>query len=147
MAAVPAGYVAGSPVNGVIPLYDSTSGQIAGTMVSGKISTLDTEAKKSAAYAFPSEIGVSGQSAGAGASGAAPQSYLSSSGSSGGSGNMTWQDIQNAGYGASDIATFQQHGWSPAQVMDSIQKGIASPPSAAPAAAPQQNAFGISTCW
>ena len=147
MAAVPAGYVAGSPVNGVIPLYDSTSGQIAGTMAGGKISTLDTEANKSAAYAFPSEIGVSGQSAGAGAPGsaAAPQSYLSSSGSSGGSGNMTWQDIQNSGYNAQDIAGFQQHGWTPAQVMNSIQAGVAQPPSAASAAASPQNAFGITS--
>ena len=145
MAAVPAGYVAGSPVNGVIPLYNSTSGQIAGTMAGGKVSTLDTEANKSAAYAFPSEIGVSGQAAGAGAPGAAgtPQSYLSSSGSSGGSGNMTWQDIQNSGYNAQDIAGFQQHGWTPAQVMDSIQKGYAQPPSSAAAAAPQANAFGV----
>ena len=59
---------------------------------------------------------------------------------------MTWQDIMNTGYGASDIATFQQHGWSPAQVMDSIQKGYATPPSTAAAQAPSpQNAFGIST--
>ena len=69
-----------------------------------------------------------------------PGSYYGS-----GSSNMTWQDIQNQGYGASDIATFQQHGWSPAQVMDSIQKGYAQPPSQATAQAPSpQNAFGIS---
>ena len=147
MAVVPAGYVAGSPVNGVIPLYDATSGQIAGTMAGGKVSTLDTEANKSVAYAFPSEIGVSGQSGtGGSAATAAPQSYLSSTSGQTGSSNMaSWQDIQNAGYGASDIATFQQHGWSPAQVMDSIQKGIASPPSAAASIAPQQNAFGITS--
>ena len=60
---------------------------------------------------------------------------------------MTWQDIINTGYGASDIATFQQHGWTPDQVMNSIQQGYATPPSTAAAAqAPSpQNAFGIST--
>ena len=143
MATVPAGYTAGAPANGVIPLYDA-SGMIAGTIANGQTNLLDsssTEGEKSAAYAFPSEIGVGGQAAGTGAGAVAPQSYLSSSGSSGGSGNMTWQDIQNQGYGASDIATFQQHGWTPAQVMDSIQKGYAQPPSAA--AAPQANAFGV----
>ena len=134
MATVPAGYTAGAPANGVIPLYDA-GGMIAGTIANGQTNLLDsnfTEAKKSAAYAFPSEIGVSGQAAGAGAPGAAAasQSYLSSSGSSGGSGNMTWQDIQNQGYQANDIATFQQHGWSPDQVMKSIQAGVAQPPSA-----------------
>jgi hypothetical protein len=50
-----------------------------------------------------------------------------------GSGNMDWSDIQNYGYGPSDIAAFQQRGWTPAQVLDSIQKGIASPPSSAAA--------------
>ena len=60
---------------------------------------------------------------------------------------MTWQDIMNTGYGASDIATFQQHGWTPDQVMNSIQQGYATPPSTAAAAqAPSpQNAFGITT--
>ena len=58
---------------------------------------------------------------------------------------MTWQDIQNQGYQANDIATFQQHGWSPDQVMKSIQAGVAQPPSAASAAASPQNAFGIKT--
>ena len=73
-------------------------------------------------------------------------SYYGSGGSPTGSGNMTWQDIMNTGYGASDIATFKQHGWTPAQVMDSIQKGYAKPPTAATAqAASPQNAFGIST--
>ena len=149
MATVPAGYTAGAPANGVIPLYDA-GGMIAGTIANGQTNLLDsnsTQAEKSAAYAFPSEIGVSGQAAGAGAPGAAAasQSYLSSSGSSGGSGNMTWQDIQNQGYQANDIATFQQHGWSPDQVMKSIQAGVAQPPSAASAAASPQNAFGIKT--
>ena len=149
MATVPAGYTAGAPANGVIPLYDA-GGMIAGTIANGQTNLLDsnsTQAEKSAAYAFPSEIGVSGQAAGAGAPGAAAasQSYLSSSGSSGGSGNMTWQDIQNQGYQANDIAAFQQHGWSPDQVMKSIQAGVAKPPSAASAAASPQNAFGIKT--
>jgi hypothetical protein len=81
--------------------------------------------------------GLGSSPAAAGAS--QPGSYYGS-----GSGNMTWQDIQNQGYGASDIAAFQQHGWSPAQVMQSIQSGIASPPSASASTAPQQNAFGIS---
>ena len=146
MATVPAGYTAGAPANGVIPLYDA-GGMIAGTIANGQTNLLDsssTEGEKSAAYAFPSEIGVGGQAAGTGAgAAAAPQSYLSSSGSSGGSGNMTWQDIQNSGYNANDIATFQQHGWTPAQVMDSIQKGYAQAPSSTVAAAPQANAFGV----
>ena len=146
MATVPAGYTAGAPANGVIPLYDA-GGMIAGTIANGQTNLLDsnsTQAEKSAAYAFPSEIGVGGQAAGTGAgAAAAPQSYLSSSGSSGGSGNMTWQDIQNQGYQANDIAAFQQHGWTPDQVMNSIQQGYASAPSAAPA--PQQNAFGITS--
>ena len=149
MATVPAGYTAGAPANGVIPLYDA-GGMIAGTIANGQTNLLDsssTEGEKSAAYAFPSEIGVGGQAAGTGAgAAAAPQSYLSSTSGQTGSSNMaSWQDIQNAGYGASDIATFQQHGWSPDQVMDSIQKGIASPPSAAASTAPQQNAFGITS--
>ena len=144
MATIPAGYVAGSPVNGVIPLYDSTSGAIAGTMQGGVLHALDTEANKSAAYAFPNEIGVNAQS-GATGQAAAPQSYLSSSGSSGGSGNMTWQDIQNQGYQANDIAAFQQHGWSPDQVMQSIRSGVAQPPSSGAAVASPQNSFGIST--
>lgn len=55
-----------------------------------------------------------------------------------------WSAITSAGYGPSDIATFQAHGWTPAQVMDSIQKGYAQPPSQQAAAAPVQNAFGIS---
>ena len=146
MATVPAGMTAGSPVNGVIPLYNSTSGQIAGTMAGGKVSTLDTEANKSAAYAFPSEIGVNAPSAGAGAPGAAagPQSYLSSSGNSGGSGNMTWNDITNLGYTPQDLAAFQQRGWTPDQVLDSYQKGY-SHPAATASVAPQQNAFGVTS--
>ena len=144
MATVPAGYTAGAPANGVIPLYDA-GGMIAGTIANGQTNLLDsssTEGEKSAAYAFPNEIGVNAQS-GATGQAAAPQSYLSSSGSSGGSGNMTWQDIQNSGYNANDIAAFQQHGWTPAQVMDSIQKGYAQPPSSSAASAPQANAFGV----
>ena len=57
---------------------------------------------------------------------------------------MTWQDIQNQGYSAQDIAGFQQHGWTPAQVQSSIQSGIASAPTSAGAQASPQNAFGIS---
>ena len=140
MAAVPSGYTAGSPVNGVIPLYDSTSGLIAGTMQGGVVNMVKTNDPKATATlsSFPNEIGVQGQAQPAAAAGApSSSSYLQS-----GSGNMTWQDIMNTGYGASDIAIFQQHGWSPAQVMDSIQKGYATPPAKA-AAAPQQDAFGI----
>ena len=60
---------------------------------------------------------------------------------------MTWQDIMNTGYGASDIATFQQHGWSP-DSGDGLDPEAGARPSgqAAPAAAaapPQQDAFGI----
>jgi hypothetical protein len=138
MATVPAGMTAGSPVNGVIPLYSSTTGQIAGTMQGGQVIGLDSEANKSAAYAFPNEIGVSGGAAGNTA--VNTQSYLSPSGS-----NMaSWNDITSAGYSPQDIATFQQHGWSPDQVMDSIQKGYAQPPSQQQAT-PQQNAFGITS--
>ena len=73
-------------------------------------------------------------------------SYYGSGGSSTGSGNMTWNDITNLGYSSSDLAGFQQRGWTPEQVMNSVQKGIASPPSAAATqAASPQNAFGIST--
>ena len=126
---------AGSPVNGVIPLYSSTTGQIAGTMQGGKVIGLDTEANKSAAYSFPNEIGVSG-----GASGAGTQSYLTPSG---GGSNMNWDQISSYGYSPQDIATFQQHGWSPAQVMDSIQKGYAQPPAQQGATPSQQDAFGI----
>jgi hypothetical protein len=69
------------------------------------------------------------------------QSYLSPSSSS----NMaSWTDITNAGYSPQDIAAFQQQGWSPDQVMNSIQTGVASKPTAAAAQTPQQNAFGIS---
>jgi hypothetical protein len=136
MATVPTGYTAGTPVNGVIPLYSSTTGQIAGTMQGGVAQYLDTEANKSAAYAFPSEIGVSGTPAAA----ASSQSYLSPST---GSGNMTWQDIANQGYSSQDIAAFQQHGWSPEVVQNSINTGVAKPPTPAAAATPQQDAFGI----
>lgn len=72
---------------------------------------------------------------------AAPQGYLMPSGGSGS--NMTWNDITNAGYGASDIAAFQQQGWSPDQVMQSIQSGVAKPPTQT-SGTPTQNAFGIS---
>lgn len=140
MATVPQGYTAGSPINGVIPLYDSTSGQIAGTMQGGVVSKLDSEAQKSAAYAFPSEIGVSGTQ-GAPAT-ATATSYL---GPSGGGNMASWNDIASQGYGASDIAAFQQRGWSPDQVMNSIQTGVAKPPAQAAAAPPQQNAFGITS--
>lgn len=71
-------------------------------------------------------------------------SYYGSGGSPTGSGNMTWQDIQNYGYSAQDIATFQQHGWSPQQVWSSVQSGIASAPTPASTAPGPQNAFGIS---
>ena len=59
------------PANGVIPLYDA-SGMIAGTIANGQTNLLDsnsTQAEKSTAYQFPSEIGVSGQATGAGALG------------------------------------------------------------------------------
>ena len=84
------------------------------------------------------------KASGLGSSPAAPGAPQPGSYYGSGSGNMTWQDIQNQGYGASDIATFQQHGWSPAQVMDSIQKGYAQPSSSTASTAPQQNAFGVS---
>jgi hypothetical protein len=72
-------------------------------------------------------------------------SYYGSGGSPTG-GNMTWNDITNLGYTPSDLAGFKQRGWTPDQVMNSVQKGIASPPSAAGTqAASPQNAFGIST--
>src|SRR4249919_2339064 len=102
MATAPSGYTAGAPVNGVIPLYNSASGLIAGTMQNGKTNLLgsDATAAQSAALAnFPHEIGVSG-------TGSAPDSvtansYLSPSGGQTGSGNMTWNDITNAGYSPS----------------------------------------------
>ena len=79
MATVPAGYTAGAPANGVIPLYNA-GGMIAGTIANGQTNLLDsnsTQAEKSAAYAFPSEIGVSAsQVAGTGQAAASPQSYL-----------------------------------------------------------------------
>jgi hypothetical protein len=131
---------AGSPVNGVIPLYDSSSGLIAGTMQGGVVSKLDSEAQKSAAYSFPNEIGVNG-TAQTTATAAAPTSYLSPSG---GSGNMSWNDIANIGYSPQDIAAFQQRGWSPDSVFDSYQKGYSKPAPQA-AQAPQQNAFGITS--
>jgi hypothetical protein len=72
-------------------------------------------------------------------------SYYGSGGSPTG-GNMTWNDITNLGYTPSDLAGFKQRGWTPDQVMNSVQNGIASPPSAAGTqAASPQNAFGIST--
>ena len=71
-------------------------------------------------------------------------SYYGSGGSPTGSGNMTWNDITSLGYTPSDLAGFQQRGWTPDQVMNSVQKGYAQPPSQAAAATPQQNAFGIS---
>lgn len=76
------------------------------------------------------------------APGQAPaQSYLSSASSPRGSSNMQWQDITNYGYSPAEIQTFQQRGWSPDQVMQSIQGGYAAPP----ASGSQQNAFGISS--
>ena len=53
---------------------------------------------------------------------------------------MTWNDISSYGYQPSDISAFQQAGYTPDQVMQSIQSGVASAPSKA---ASQQNAFGI----
>lgn len=61
------------------------------------------------------------------------QSYLNATGS----GNMTWNDITSQGYSSSDITGFQNAGYTPDQVMQSIQSGVASAPT------PQQNAFGI----
>ena len=59
---------------------------------------------------------------------------------------MTWNDIANQGYTPQDLAAFQQRGWTPDQVMYSIQNGYAQPPSKAAAPAPSaQNAFGITT--
>ena len=55
---------------------------------------------------------------------------------------MNWNDITNYGYQPNDIAAFQQAGYTPDQVMQSIQSGVASAPSQA---APQQNAFGITS--
>ena len=76
----------------------------------------------------------------AAATGTSP-SYLNPSGQTGsgqtGSGSMTWDDIGNAGYSASDIASFQAQGWTADQVMNSIQTGSASAPT------PQQDAFGV----
>ena len=83
------------------------------------------------------------KASGLGSSSAAPGASQPGSYYGSGSSNMTWQDIQNQGYQANDIAAFQQHGWSPAQVMQSIQSGVAKPPSAPASTAPQQNAFGI----
>ena len=77
-----------------------------------------------------------------GAGGQAATSYLSPSSSS----NMaSWQDISNYGYSPQDIAAFQQQGWNPDVVMNSIQTGVAKPPSAAAAQPSQQNAFGITS--
>lgn len=57
---------------------------------------------------------------------------------------MSWNDIQNLGYTPQDLAAFQQRGWSPAQVMDSYQKGYSKPAPAAAQAPSPQNAFGVS---
>ena len=90
--------------------------------------------------------GMGAAPAAAGQPGSTPVSVNGSyygSGAQSGSGNMNWNDLQNYGYSASDIATFQQHGWSPSQVWDSVQKGTASAPTAATNTAGPQNAFGI----
>lgn len=81
---------------------------------------------------------------GAPAASAATTSYLpyGPSGGQTGSGNMTWTDISNYGYSPQDIAAFQQNGWSPDVVMNSIQTGVAKPPSPS-TTTPQQDAFGI----
>lgn len=86
---------------------------------------------------------VNQQKAATASTAAAPSTYLGSGSPTGGS--MTWNDITNYGYSPSDLATFQSKGWTPDQVMDSIQKGYAQPPSSSAAAAPQQNAFGITS--
>ena len=57
---------------------------------------------------------------------------------------MSWNDITNLGYGPQDLAAFQQRGWTPDQVLDSYQKGY-SVLRRRVAAAPQQNAFGITS--
>ena len=145
MAAVPSGYTAGAPVNGVTPLYNAENGLIAGTMQNGKTNIIGSDATPAQAAVlrgFPNEIGVSGAQS---ATPAQTQgtSYLTAAGGQPGSGNMTWNDIQNSGYGASDIAAFQQKGWTPDQVMTSIQKGYAQPPSQSQTSTPQQDAFGV----
>lgn len=61
---------------------------------------------------------------------------------------MQWSDVANAyGITQQDINAYTQRGWSPDQVYNSFQTGVASKPSAAAAtsAASPQNAFGVST--
>ena len=154
MATVPAGYTAGAPANGVIPLYNA-GGMIAGTIANGQTNLLDsnsTQAEKSAAYAFPSEIGVSAsQVAGTGQAAASPQSYLTGTVAPATQNNSMATNSPSAGQASPQqmLQYFVSQGGSPYQDPSSIaqyyqarqtqgQNQGQNQPS-------PQNAFGIST--
>ena len=153
MAIAPAGYTAGAPANGVIPLYDAT-GAIAGTIADGKTNLLDsnsTQAEKSAAYAFPSEIGVSGGAA-AGTGQAAPfapasttSSYLTGASPSTQSNSMATSPPPSGTPTAQQaIQYYVSQGGDPSVTPAMAMYYYNAMQAATPAGA-DQNAFGIKT--